>query len=107
MQTTVRITKDTHALLREIASRERASMQQVLERAIEEYRRRRFLEDVNAGYEALRADAAGWAGVQAERAAWDGTLADGLPKDEVWTTGTEIPRPVHRRGPRAKRAKRA
>ena len=54
-------------------------MQTVLERALEDYRRRRFLEEVNAGYASLRADRRAWSRVQAERRAWDATLADGLP----------------------------
>jgi hypothetical protein len=57
-------------------------MQNILEKAIEEYRRRRILEQANAEYAALRQapDAAStW---QEEVAIWDGTLGDGLgPED--------------------------
>src|SRR5205814_701714 len=48
------------ALLKELARNERASMQEVLERAVEGYRRRRFLESINEGYAAVRGDADAW-----------------------------------------------
>ena len=82
--TTVRIKDTVRATLKDLARREAASMQAVLERAIEEYRRRRFLEDVNAGYAALRVSEDSWAEVQAERDLWDAALADGLPLGDVW-----------------------
>lgn len=45
-------------------------------------RRQRFLEEVNAGYAALRADPEASSAHTAEIAAWDATLADGL--SESW-----------------------
>jgi predicted transcriptional regulator len=77
--TTVRVSEATRDLLRRLAAREGTAMQKVLERALEGYRRRRFLEEVNAGYASLRADRRAWSKVQAERRVWDATLADGLP----------------------------
>jgi predicted transcriptional regulator len=77
--TTVRVSEATRDLLRRLAAREGTAMQTVLERALEGYRRRRFLEEVNAGYASLRADRRAWSRVQAERRTWDATLADGLP----------------------------
>ena len=76
--TTVRVSGATRDLLRRLAAQESTAMQEVLERALEGYRRRRFLEDVNAGYASLRADRRAWSGVQAERRTWDATVADGL-----------------------------
>ena len=78
MQTTVRITSTAHALLKELARRSDSSMQVVLERAIEDYRRKRFLDDVNLGYARLRRDADAWSRHEQELAMWDATLADGL-----------------------------
>ncbi len=77
-QAMVRITGHTHQALREMAQAEHQSMQSVLKKAVEEYRRRRFLEDVNAGYAALRNDPEAWQEIQAERAEWE-TMSDGLP----------------------------
>lgn len=83
-QATVRINERTRETLREIARQEHASMQAVLERAVEEYRRKRFLEELNSAYEDLRRDPKAWSEIEAERTVWDATLVDGLPADEVW-----------------------
>jgi hypothetical protein len=53
----------------------------VLAKAVEAYRRRRLLEQMNAAYAVLPADGQGWREEQEERAAWDATLGDGLEDD--------------------------
>jgi len=78
----VRINVHTHQTLREIAQAEHRSMQAVLEKAVEEYRRRRLLEEANAAYAVLRNDPEAWREVQAEQAEWEG-LSDGL-EGETW-----------------------
>jgi hypothetical protein len=83
-QAMVRLNAHTHQVLREMAQADHQSMQAVLEKAVEEYRRRRFLEDVNAAYAALRNDPEAWQEIQAERAEWE-ALPDGLPESEIWT----------------------
>ena len=46
---------------------------------MEDLRRKRFFEELDAGYAALRADPEAWAAEELEvRALWDNTLADGL-----------------------------
>jgi hypothetical protein len=80
----VRITAKTRESLRELAQAEQGSMQSVLEKAVEEYRRKLFMDALNASYAELRDDPEAWKEVEAERALWDGTLLDGLPEDEVW-----------------------
>ena len=77
--TTVRVSETTRELLRKLAAREGASMQAVLEKALEAYRRREFLDGLNRAYATLRADEGQWADLEDERAAWDVTIADGLP----------------------------
>lgn len=59
-------------------------MHSILEKTVEEYRRRHFLEDVNAAYAALRKDPEVWKAVEEERSDWDVTLGDGL-LNESWT----------------------
>ncbi len=76
--TTIRISEAARATLRELAARSGEPMQTVLERAVEEYRRKRFFEQVNSAYAALREDPDDWRAEVAERAAVEGTLADGL-----------------------------
>ncbi len=74
----VRISERAQAILRELASQDGKTMQAVLDDAIEAYRRKRFLEEANAAYAALRADPQAWREEQEEREAWEQTLADGL-----------------------------
>jgi hypothetical protein len=76
--TTVRVTEHTHDLLRELASVTGEPLQQILEDAVERYRRERFFADLHAAYARLAADRAAWQEELADRAALDGTLADGL-----------------------------
>ena len=69
-------------ILREMARIEGRPMQALLEEAVETLRRKRFLEEVNAGYASLRGDAKAWAAVEGERREWDRTLHDGLTVHE-------------------------
>lgn len=79
--TTVRISGSTHTLLKQLAEAEGTSLQGLLGRALEAYRRQRFLERVNDAYAALRADSDASAAHAAESAEWEATLADGLPAE--------------------------
>jgi len=76
--TTVRVTERTHQVLRELSAETGESLQQVLEEAVERYRRERFFAELNAAYARLAADPVAWHEVLAERAELEGTLADGL-----------------------------
>lgn len=75
---TVRITRSAHAALRALAEETDESMTEILDKAIEAYRRQQFLAGLNADFAALRRDTAAWEEEQAERKMWDATLADGL-----------------------------
>jgi hypothetical protein len=81
MAETVRIDPEAHASLAEIARAKHLSLTEALSRAVEAYRREVFLEQMAAGYTALRDDSKAWAAEQAEREAWDTTLRDGLDHD--------------------------
>jgi len=76
--TTVKIPTRLHAALLELARVEGRSLVSVLEKAVDEYRRVRFLEGLNADYAKVRADPKAWADLVEERELWDSTLADGL-----------------------------
>lgn len=76
-----RVSERSRATLRALAERSGRSMQAVLDEAIEAYRRRRFLEGLNADFAALRGDKKKWKEELVERRAWDRTLADGLEDD--------------------------
>ena len=79
--TTVRVSVAMRDVLRELAGQTGESMQSVLERAIEEYRRRLFFEQVNAAYQRLRDDPEAWREEVEEQAIFEGTLADGLDEE--------------------------
>lgn len=80
--TTVRLNRESWSVLRELAEKSGESMQQVLAEAIEQYRRRKFLEEANVAYAALRADPKAWEGELEERRVLEGTLMDGLEDDQ-------------------------
>ncbi len=74
----IRVSEKTHSTLQVLARQDGTPITELLEQAVEAYRRQRVIDQANAAYAALRADPAAWADVQAERRAWDTTLADGL-----------------------------
>jgi hypothetical protein len=74
-RTTVRIDEKSWRTLHDLAESTGDTMQSLLSRAIEDYRRRIFLEQINTGYARLRQDPKLWAEVQAERKAWDAAQA--------------------------------
>lgn len=74
--TTVRVTKKTWEALRETAGRTGMTMQEILEKSIEEYRRKRFLEETNNAFQLLKESPAQWEEEINERRLWDQSFAD-------------------------------
>ncbi len=81
----VRVSEQAHHRLRELAAQSGDSMQSVLEKAVEEYRRQRFWEDMKTAYAAIESDPEALAAEKKEFALFEGTLMDGLDPNEVWT----------------------
>lgn len=75
---TIRVRRHSHEALKQIAESTGQSLQDALDRAIEDLRRRVYLEGLNADYAALREDSSVWAAFQKEAAEWDATNEDGL-----------------------------
>jgi hypothetical protein len=75
---TVPISEASHRILLALASHRGEPIDALLDKAIEEYRRARLLDEANAAYAALRGDDDAWREELAERQEWDATLADGL-----------------------------
>jgi predicted transcriptional regulator len=73
---TVRISKGTRDTLRDLAAKSGESMQTIIDRAIEEYRRQSFIEQANKAYLALRENPEAWESELKERREWEATLAD-------------------------------
>ncbi|MBI2872942.1 MAG: ribbon-helix-helix protein, CopG family [Chloroflexi bacterium] len=80
--TTVRVTPETRAVIQELARESNQSMQTLIARAVEQYRRQLVLQHANDVYAALRAQPEVWAAEQEERRIWEGTLADDLEGNE-------------------------
>ncbi len=76
-----RLSEVAREVVRRIAAESGDSMQDVLEKAIELYRRQRFLEESNRAFAALRADPKKWKAEQQEREEWDATVADDLTEE--------------------------
>ncbi len=72
--TQVSISNETHQILRHLSAEAGESMQTIVEEAIEQYRRRKFLEGLNQDFKALKENATAWQEELAERALWDNTL---------------------------------
>lgn len=81
----IRINEFSHRTLRQLAEAMGESMQTVLTKAIEEYRRKQFFEQLDVSFAALKNDPAAWQEEIEERALSASTLSDGLDADEVWT----------------------
>ena len=74
----VRVNKQTHYQLGKLANEIGVSMQVMIDRAVELYRRQCFLDGLNADFECLKERGSEWDDEKAEREIWDSTLCDGL-----------------------------
>ena len=90
MPASVRVNERTWSILKEIADNVGETMQSVLEKAIESYRRQWILQQTNEAYAALRNDESAWQEELAERRLWDSSLSDGLGGDDLETKRGEI-----------------
>jgi hypothetical protein len=99
---TVRISEASHQILKELAEHTGKTMMDVLDKALDTYRRTLFFEQLNAGYAEFRADPKAWAEHQAERKLWDATLMDGLDSHENWTERAAV-RPLRMASPEPNR----
>jgi hypothetical protein len=82
---TVPISETGHRVLQELAEQTGQTMMEVLDKALDAYRRKVFFEGLRADYAALKADPEAWADELAEWKLWEATLMDGLDADERWT----------------------
>lgn len=74
--TTIRIREETRDLLRELEERTGERTQDLLARALDQYRRSVLLAETNAAYARLEEDPDG------ELDEWGATLADGLDRGD-------------------------
>ena len=64
----------------ELAHKQRQPLQTVLKKAIDSYRREKFLEEADAAFATLRSDSEAWSEEQREREVWDQAIEDGLER---------------------------
>jgi len=76
--TTMRIKRETKLALDQIANQTGQKTQDVLDNAIDAYRRRIFLDQANQAYATLKQDGARWAEEIVERKAWEAMSDDDL-----------------------------
>jgi len=80
--TQVRVSNSTHQTLRSLSIEAGESMQTIIEQAVEQYRRRRFLEGLNQDFKALKENTPElWQEELEERQLWDKTLLDGVENE--------------------------
>ncbi len=78
---TIRITTRSREAVRELAREMGLQQQEILDLAVEAYRRQAFLRNANAAFASLRDNPAAWTVEERERAAWDSTVGDGAEQD--------------------------
>ncbi len=78
MSYSIRIGEETRNILHEISQQEKISIQAVLEKAIEKYRRQYVLAQTNRAYTKLRKNPKAWEEEMNERTSWENTLSDDL-----------------------------
>lgn len=74
---TININQSTHKTLLQLAEISGDTVQTVMDKAIENYRRYLFLVQANQAFTALRNDEELWQEELAERQLWEETLIDG------------------------------
>ena len=75
---TVDISETAHQTLQDLSKQTGQPLNVILDKAVEEFRRKQFLEEANRAYAQLKNDPQAWAEELKERRAWDVTLGDGL-----------------------------
>lgn len=78
MPATIRISPAAHRTLAQMAEESDSSLQETLDRAIENERRRLLLERTNRAYSKLRQNKKAWKAWRAELRQLDATLSDGI-----------------------------
>lgn len=80
--TTVRISDYAVSILREMSTKEGKSMLAILDEALEVYRRKKFLSEVNESFARLKDNKIAWDEEILERQDWDNALGDGQMEAE-------------------------
>lgn len=77
----VGVSESTHEALRPLSLKEGKTMQDIIDKAVEYYRRKTFLQGLSEAFQALRANPEAWQEYQEEMTLWDNTLQDSLENE--------------------------
>ena len=80
MATQLRVNESTHSVIRKLANECGESMQSIVEKAVERYKRELFLESLSQDFKKLRENKEAWDEEIEERRLWENTLLDGVQK---------------------------
>ena len=76
----VRVNESTHNTIKDLAREFGESMQTIVDKAVERYKREVFLEGLNQDFKNLQENETDWAEELEERRLWENTLLDGVEK---------------------------
>lgn len=74
--TSVRVTEETWSMIKDLAAKTNTSMQDVIQQAIEDYRRKKILEETNQAFLRLKNNPEAWQDELQERKEWENTIGD-------------------------------
>ncbi|MBU1670054.1 MAG: ribbon-helix-helix protein, CopG family [Actinobacteria bacterium] len=80
--TTIRVNLKTKKTIEELAASTGNSQVEIVAEAVEKYRRRRLLQEINESFARLRENPEEWEDYQREVREWDSTLMDGLEEED-------------------------
>ena len=80
--TTIRVTSESRDKVRILSEKTGLKQQEVIDQAVEAFRRQVFLDAANSAFADLKGDESAWKAEQAERQEWDSTLDHGTKVEE-------------------------
>ena len=82
--TTIRVSREIYNQVKTLALQQNKNMQDIIEHAVTEYKKKKFYNDLNEAYAKLKSNPNDWQLELEERNEWDSLLADGLEKEDEY-----------------------
>jgi len=79
--TTIRVSRRIYLTIKSLAETQNENMQEVIEEAINEYKKKKFFEEMNEAYMKIRLQKDNES--DKESSDWDAAISDGV-EDETW-----------------------
>jgi len=76
--TTVRINRQTYNDIKTLANKEKKKIHQIIDLAIQHYKKIQYFQELNQSYSLLRDDQEDWNEEQNGRTTWEVSLSDGI-----------------------------